>query len=182
MVLQGNKMISIKDFMECINYRITEGSDYLWACYGSDVYQLDSWNGKHNGPGSHTINIVFDTQTQIVYEMQAWDHNTDRAYRWIHPDYVDAVKTEYLTRGIDFNEACDDLKFTDLDVEEDIIEKATAIAAGSEYDERVQLTLDLTDEEKFRLMSMAHEKDMTLNQFVEHMLESEIERLKQQAA
>lgn len=173
-------MISIKDYMECINYRINEGSEYMWSCYGDSVYQLDSSNPEYTGPDQgYNVAVVFDTKTQVVYEMQAWDYALDRAYRWIHPDYVNAVKAEYLSRQIDFSEACDELKFTDLDVEEDIIEKATAIANGQPYDTRVQLTLDLTDEEKFRLMTMAHERDLTLNQLIESVLEAEIARLTQ---
>ena len=175
-------MISIKDYMECINYRITEGSDYLWRCYGNDVYQLDSSNTENIGPDQgYNVAIVFDTKTQVVYEMQAWDYSTDRAYRWIHPDYVNAVKVEHISRGINFNDACDDIKFTDLDVEEDIIEKSTAIANGQPYDNRVLLSLDLTDHEKFTLMMMAHEADVTFNTFIENLLVAEIERLQQDA-
>ena len=33
-------MISLKQFMELVEYRITEGSAYTWECYGYDAYKI----------------------------------------------------------------------------------------------------------------------------------------------
>jgi hypothetical protein len=41
---------------------------------------------------------------------------------------------------------------------------------GIDYDTRVQMPLDLPEEDMFLMMKMAHEKDMTLNKFVEDLL------------
>lgn len=164
--------ISLKDFMECVDYKITEGSEYLWQCYGQNVHQLDSYKED-----AYTINIVFDTKTQLVYEMEAWDYVNNRVYRWIHPDFLEEVKAEYLHRNINFGTACDDSKFTDLDVSSDMLEKARAIFLGEDYDTRVQITLDLSDDEVFTMMKMAHEKDMSFNKFVEHVISIELSKL-----
>lgn len=43
-------------------------------------------------------------------------------------------------------------------------------------DGREQIELDLTDEEVFKLMRLAHEADLTFNQFVERVLTEFIER------
>jgi predicted HicB family RNase H-like nuclease len=166
-------MITLKDFMECTQYKVTEGSTYGWKCYGPNAYNMDYWNQKYDEDG-HTVNVIFDTKTQVVYEMQAWDYSNHREYRWIHPDYVEAHKAEAKSRGVDFEESIDGSKFIDLDVEEDILEKAAAIAAGEEYDTRVLVTLDLDDDTKFLLMTKAHEADMTLNHYVEHILREAI--------
>lgn len=165
----------LKDFLECIDYRITEGSEYLWNCFGNNTYQLDSWNGDTDG---NTICVVFDKKTQVVYEMQAWDHARRRTYRWIHPDYIDAVKAEYARRNLDFTVSIDNEHFVDLDVEADILEKASAISKNEEYDTRIQLELTLDDTEMFTLMTMAHERDLTLNQMVEHILTEMINKEK----
>lgn len=162
-------MITIKDFMEVANYRITEGSEYLWTCFGPNAYQMDSWNGVH-GKGGHTVCMVFDTHTQTVYSLEAWDYTNDRCYRWINPDYIDAYKEECLGRNIDYDEAFDDVKFIDLELAEDILEKAQAIVEGREYDTRVQVPLDLPDDVLFQMMKLAHERDLTLNEFAEDML------------
>jgi len=169
-------MITIQNFMECIEYKITDGSEYQWNCYGPNARIMDYWNNKHSD-GGVSMSLIFDSQTQIVYQMEVWDYTNNREYRWINPDYKDSIQLEAKNRGINLCESIEFRKFIDLDVEADILEKATAIYSGKEYDTRVMVELDLDDETKIALMTMAHETDMTLNNFVEHILRVEIKRL-----
>lgn len=160
-------MITLKEFMEIVDYRITEGSDYGWQCYGHDAYMLDSWNGEHDG---HSFTIIFDTKTQEVYEVQAHDYVNQRAYRLINEDYARKNKKEAKKRGVNKDEAWDDVDYIDLDVDDDFIQKALAIRAGEVYDTRVQVPLELDKDQMYQLMTMAHEQDKTLNQLVEDIL------------
>jgi hypothetical protein len=166
----------MKDFMEVINYRITEGADYQWHCYGPDAYMLDSWNGAADG---YTVSIVFDKETQVVYEMTAFDYFKDRAYRWVNPIFSDARKSEAKQRHVDDSQAWDEVEFTELEVKEDMLEKARAIVKGEEYDTRVQVPLSLEDSQMFELMKQAHYHDMTLNDYVEQILKTAVNRLEQ---
>ena len=43
-------------------------------------------------------------------------------------------------------------------------------------DNRVSIEVDLTDEEWYTLMKLAHEQDITLNQLVENILREYIEK------
>lgn len=167
-------MITMRDFMETVNYRISEGSDYGWTCYGPNAYQLDSWNGDQDG---YSIGIVFDTDTQIVYQMEANDYKNNRAYRWFHPDFKKKYEEDAETRMVDLDEAWDGVKYTDLEVTEDMLEKAQAIVDGEEYDTRVRIPIELDDQELMVLFKMAHERDMTFNNFVGEILLKEITRL-----
>jgi len=160
--------MTIKDFLEVINYRITEGSEYCWRCYGDNAHSLDYWSGVSDG---ESASIIFDTETQLVYETTVSDYSSENSYRWIHPDYVEANKLECKQRGLTFGEAYDDVNFIDLEVEEDFLEKARAIINHEEYDTRVRIPLELSDSEVFTLMKLAHERDITLNQFVVELLE-----------
>lgn len=160
-------MITLKQFMETVDYKITEGSDYTWTCYGSNAYRLDSWNQDQDG---HTVSIVFDTRTHEVYEVTAYDYSRNRAYRLINPAYKDAHSAEGSERGVDIDQAWDDVNYVDLDVEEDFLEKARAIVADEDYDTRVQVPVNFTDEELLRYMTLAHERDITFNQLVEEAL------------
>lgn len=168
-------MITIKQFMEIVNYRITEGSDYGWNCYGSKAYCLDSYSGDIDG---HTVGIVFDTWTQVVYEAVAYDYKNGRAYRMINPDFKTAHAAEYKDRDIiDMAWEQDDgtvVRYNDLEVDEDFIQKATAIVNNEEYDDRIQVPVEFTDEELLTYMKMAHERDITFNQFVEQALKEAI--------
>ena len=166
-------MITLKDFMEVTGYRITEGSDYCWSCYGPKAYTLDSWNGLHDA-GGHSMSVTFDTETQEVYEITVCTYKPDRAYRYINPNYLAAFKEEEKNNNA-FTEAWDDVKWIDLEVPEDFLAKAQAIFDGEEYDTRVQLPLILDREDMFELMRLAHEHDVTLNEMVEALLRDAID-------
>jgi hypothetical protein len=166
-------MITLKEWMEIADYRITEGSEYGWQCYGSNAYCLDSWNGEHNG---YSFTIIFDNKDQTVYEVQAHDYLHNRAYRMINPEFAKKIKKEAKRRGVNKDEAWDDLKYVDLEVDDDFIQKCLAIRKSEEYDTRVQVPLDLDDDLLFDLMKMAHERDITLNQMVEVVLRQVIDQ------
>lgn len=167
-------MITLKDFMEVTEYRITEGSDYGWNCYGDNAYSLSAWNGDYEG---WSMNIVFDTRTQTVYEADVCDYKNRRAYRIFLPESKVSHDLEAAERDYGSDEAWDDVRYVDIDVEEDFLEKARAIVAGEDYDTRVIIPLNMPDDVVFQLMRMAHEQDITFNELLEKILEEEIQRL-----
>jgi hypothetical protein len=170
-------LITVKEFMETVQHRITEGGDYGWQCYGPNAYRLDSWSGDQDG---HSVSIVFDTHTQAVYEVSAYDYQAQRAYRLINPDYRAAFDREAVYRGVEANEAWDEVNYVDLEADDDFIQKAQAIVAGEDYDTRVEVPLELDEDTLFGLMKMAHEQDITLNTLVENIIRAEIDRLENQ--
>lgn len=167
-------MITLRDFMETVNYRITEGGEYGWNCYGRNAYSLDSWDGDHDG---HSVSIVFDTRTQTVYEMTANDYTKQRAYRLINPDYRKKYKAESKERDSDADQAWDNVNYVDLETDEDMLEKARAIVAGEDYDTRVSIPIELPDNELLVLFKMAHDRDMTFNDFIEEVLREKLESM-----
>jgi hypothetical protein len=162
-------MITMKEYMELIDYKITEGGTYGWSCYGPNSYMLDSWNGVH-GKGGYSFSVVFSTKSQKVYEVTVADYTNDRAYRMINPKYAKKHEKEAQARGVNLNEAWDDIEYVDLEVLDDFIQKAQAIKAGEEYDIRIQVPVDFTDEDLLKYMKLAHERDITFNQLVEEAL------------
>ena len=169
-------MITMKEWMELVDYRITEGSDFCWQCYGPNAYHLDSWNGIHDA-GGFSFCIIFDTKDQTVYEVQVHDYTNQRAYRMINPDFKKKMKKEAKRRDVNRNEAWDDVDYVDLEVDDDFFQKSLSIQAGEvNYDNRVQVPIDLPDEMMFEMMKMAHERDITLNQMVEEILKQVIEK------
>jgi hypothetical protein len=168
-------MITLKDFMETVDYKVTEGSDYCWNCYGPNAYRLDSWNQEQDG---HSVSIIFDTRTHVVYEANAYDYKREHAYRLINPEYVETHRNEAAERDVLENQAWDDVDYVDLETPEDFLEKARAIVADEDYDTRVQVPVDFTDEELLTYMKLAHERDITFNQLVEEALREAIEKYK----
>jgi hypothetical protein len=173
---RNSKMISIQQWMQTVGYRITEGSEYGWTCYGHNAYTLDSWNGHQDG---HNFTIIFDTKNQTVYEVQAHDYLRQRAYRLISPGHVDQYRAEAEQQGSAANQAWDNVDYIDLEVDEDWIEKAQAIVAGQDYDTRVSVPVDFSDQELLTYMKLAHQSDMTFNAFIEQALRQAIDTIKQ---
>ena len=162
-------MINLKEWMELVDYKITEGSDYGWGCYGPNSFSLDSWNGVH-GKGGYSFSIVFSTKSQKIYEVSMCDYTNDRAYRMINPKNQEKHAKEALARDVNLNEAWDDVDYVELDVVDDFIQKALAIRAGESYDTRVQVEVDFSDEDLLQYMKIAHERDITFNELVEQAL------------
>lgn len=155
-------MISLKEWMELVDYKITEGNDYY--AFSPDAYSLNSWSGTQDG---YSFDIVFDTKTQVVYQVEACDYRLNRAYRLVHPMYKDQVQAD--------EQAWDDTNWIDLEVDDDFIQKALAIKDGEDYDNRVQIELDIPEEDLLLYMKEAHKRDMTFNEFIEEALKAAIE-------
>ena len=175
-------MITMKEFMEVVDYRITEGSDFLWACFGEDAnpYSISAWNGDHNG---WSFNITFDTKNQTVYMVETSDYKNNRAYRLINPDFVESYRNYVRAENPKYaDQAWDNVDYVDLEVDDDWIQKALAIKEGRDYDNKVTVPLELSDDEIFGLMKMAHERDITLNQLVEELLWEAIRKAEKIAA
>ena len=170
-------MITLQQFLETIEYKITEGDSYGWTCFGSNNHQLCSWNGIH-GAGGWSANVVFSTKSQKVYMAEVCDYTNDRAYRLINPKYRDKFDKEAKKHGSISNQAWDDVDYADLETDADFMEKAQAIVANKEYDTRISVPVDFTDEEILKYAKLAHEKDITLNQFIEQALRDFLEHHK----
>ena len=162
-------MITMKDFMELVDYKITEGSSYGWSCYGPNAYSLDSWN-RIEDEGGFSFNITFDTTTQEVYEVNACDFTNDRAYRMINPNYIQKHADEAKARGCHKDQAWDNVDYIDLEVDDDFYDKCIAIESGENYDTRVSVPVEFSDEDMLRYMKLAHERDITFNQLIEESL------------
>jgi hypothetical protein len=165
------QLITVQDFVEAVNYKITGGSNYQWTCFGHNARWLDS---EHIT--TYTANIVFDTEDQTVYQADVCDYVNTRAYRWEHPNFKDAHQQEASSRSVENDEAWEGVKYTILETTEDFLQKCTAIASGKfDYDTKISVPLTLNDSEMLRLMTLAHEADVTLNQYVEQVLREMID-------
>jgi hypothetical protein len=162
-------MISMKEWMELVDYKITEGGNYGWSCYGSNSYTLDSWNGVH-GAGGYSFSIIFSTKSQKVYEVSVCDYTNNRAYRMINPKFMEKHSKEAMERGVNLNEAWDDVEYVDLEVVEDFMEKAQAIKSGKDYDTRISVPLDLPDDLLLEAALNAHKQGITLNDYINNAL------------
>ena len=161
----------MREILQAFNYQITDGSPYQWKCYGPNARFLDFENNIANG------SIIFDSSTQFIYQAEVWvKESLDSPYRYIHQDFVRAHKDEANERNVNINIAFDGVKFVDVDLFEDFIEKATAIWRGLPFDKRIQVPID--EDVFIDLAKEAHRQDITINALVEKILVEVIEREK----
>lgn len=159
---------------EALQHKIVSGSEYQWNCF-PDARFLD-----YESDYAH-FTVLYSTTTQTVYQADAsikrdmWAQD-EKPYRWTHPMFKDAYLNEAKERNVDPNQAWDDVNWVELDVAEDWLEKATSMFNGEEWDDRVQVPLDLSDDLILQLAMEAHKRDITLNKMVEIVLQEAIER------
>lgn len=167
-------MITFKDWLEAVDYRITEAGGYGWGCYGEHVQTFTYWDGSHTGVST---DIIFDLKTQVVYEVTAHDFAMSKSYRMINPKYRAGYQAEVKAREQD-DWAYDDVAYVDLETDEDLKDKLTKILKYEIYDTRIEVPLDLNRDQIYQMMEQAHKKDMTLNQYVEDLLRQVIDGVK----
>lgn len=162
---------------EAMDHKITSSSPYGWTCW-DDARYLDYESDYA------CVSVVYNTKNQTVYQAEVsvkrdmWSTDS-RPYRWLNPISKDAYLAEASKRGVDPDRSWDDVKWIDLETEEDFLEKATNIFRGDEWDTRIQVPLDLEDDLILRLAMEAHKRDITLNKMVEIALQEVIDRHKE---
>lgn len=159
-------MSILEQFLSAIDYRINEAWEHQWPSYT---------NGQTLGLYNEyaAAKIIFNRENQEVIEISVaseLEAREQNAYRWINPDYLEEIQAEAERRGLRHKEALEGLDYVELDVIDDLLEKAVAMLADEEFDKRVDLPLDLDEDLLMKLFRMAHEQDITLNQLMEKIL------------
>ena len=96
-------MITLKEWMELVDFKITEGSDYYTNIPG--LYSLSYWNEQQDGI---SFFVAFDPKdNQRVYSVEVCDYANNRAYRRKDP----ALEADV--------QAWDDVEFVDLEEDDD---------------------------------------------------------------
>lgn len=165
-------MINLQSFLEAIEFKISGGSEYLWNSFGNNVRTIES-----SVLNRYSASATFDTETNEVYMVEAHDEDLEISFRMINPDYINAYIDECEQRNVNFGIAYDQVRYIDLDHEEDMLEKINAIVNGEEYDTRVLLKLNLPEDIILALALQAHELDITLNDHMCNIIMEEVERL-----
>ena len=166
--------MKLNEVNEVLDHKITGGAEYNWNCYPDSRY-LD-----YESDFAH-VSVIYSTVDQKIYQAEvsvkteAWDEDK-KPYRWLNPDYVDALYKESTNRNLDTDVAWDDIKWIDLEMKEDFLDKAKALFKGQECDTRVQFPVDLDDDVILKLSMEAHKRDITLNKMIEIILQEVIDR------
>ena len=162
--------MKLSDVNNALNHTIVSGAKYLWESFGPNVRFID-----YESDYAYA-SAVYDTVTGVVYQANVSDKNDEaKNYRWTDPSYLTQFQDECKAKNIDPTVAWDNVKYTLLEVEEDFLEKATAIFEGKPFDNRIQIPLTLSDDLLLTLALKAHKRDITLNDMVIILLKEYME-------
>ena len=168
--------MQLSEVNNAFEHKITGGGTYGWSCYGFDTWSIDYSSDYAHGY------VVFNVGTGTVYEVSVspnLDELLGRAvkpYRYINPEYRDAYNSEAKTHDVDPDQAWDDVKWIDLETEEDFLDKASKMFDGVSFDTRVQVPIDLDNDTMLKLCMAAHERDITLNDMVGIILQEVVDK------
>ena len=168
--------MKLNQINEALSHQITGGSDYHWNCF-PDARYLD-----YESEYAH-VSILYSTIDQTVYQADTsikrdvWpnDERFDKPYRWTNPAFKDDYLNEAKERNVDPNQAWDEVKWIELETDEDFLEKAKAMFEGNYWDTRIQIPVDLDNDTILKLSMEAHKRDITLNKMIEIILQDMIE-------
>lgn len=157
-------------FMRCVDHKITGGEAHLWDCYpGGWHYDADN---EFAG-----MAIIADYRQGIVYEANIIPNNTGDGHRWINPKYTQAFRNEATERGIDWEECLEGEKWVDYDDFEVFLVRASQVRGGPSYSPLVDMPLELDHETIAGLALAAHEKGVTLNEYIVDGLKAYLDTL-----
>lgn len=94
----------VNQFLTAVQYRITEGSEFLWDCYGTEAWYLDCG----------MFSSIIDRHTGLIYELTVNDHEEGVNLRWIDPEFLEAYVNEAKSRGHEPWQAYDDVLYTQV--------------------------------------------------------------------
>ena len=150
-------MFYISNFLKMIQHKVTDGSEYLWDCFGTNARFMESTNDDYS------IECIFDYKTNRVYQIML--SLESGYYRWTDLNYISEFKKESDFRlGANYES---EVNYIEVESLEDFL---TMVRKAVNIKEDTTVELNLTDDEVLGLMKIAHERDITLNQLVNDIL------------
>lgn len=160
-------MITIEQWLKAVNFQITETSEiYNQSCNIHNLQAFDFWNGDHEG---FSTTIIFSLRDmRKVFSVELCDFKNNSAYRLKDVEYEDSGIAWEKNDGenVTFIEIQDDNNF--LRILNEIVQRDSHI--DNNENEKVSMEINIPEEDLFKLMLMAHEKDITLNALVNDIL------------
>lgn len=109
--------MKLKKFLKAADSRISGGSDYLWSCFPDGQFiDVSNIDGKEVG------GCIVSRKTQEVYQIEVSVEEDNVVYRWTSPDYIVEYGIEADRRKIDKFIAYDNVRYTDIDDDDEILD------------------------------------------------------------
>lgn len=132
--------MKLNEVLNAANGQVCGGSEFQWKCFGPNARFLELADIN----GEEVCNIVFDSKDQTVYEIEAYVNEDMLVYKWIDPHYLQALKDECVSRDIAFNDAYDEVEYTFIDTDVEILDLVHKIVHKTYVHVKQHVERDLT--------------------------------------
>ena len=105
--------MKLHEFLKATKYKITDGFEYQWECYGLNAFSISREFSRNNN-FVYSASCIFDTKSQNLFEVSFWDYKKRKTYRWIKRSFFKAYKSECKKRNVSFSMASDNMKYEDV--------------------------------------------------------------------
>lgn len=165
----------IQFFADVMGYRVDDSFVHQWEVFKGYAYNISRYGD--NGD-KYYLDATYDYRDGKILVAEVSDYLNKRAYRWVEPSFKEEYDEWKSFKGHEYDDITDvdGNKYIELSSAEKFCGLAKAIIKGEKYDDKETVEVDLSDSELFSLMKLAHEKDITLNQLVQEILEEHISK------
>ena len=161
----------IKEILELMNYQLASTTDYLWTSFGENAKFWDFYDTEEN----ETCTAITNSKMEVVCLEAFCDYlDEPKMYRWVDEKYKESFMNENNEKSYEENE----YRIIDCETCDDILTKMKAILNRQNFDQRIKVPIELSDDLFLFVAKQAHEKDITFNQEMEHVLKTIIEKEK----
>lgn len=160
-------MIHLTEVLSRTNCNITEGSEYMWPCFGERVRALDFLHHTEDGV-EIDVYAVFDPLTQQVFELEFSIYEDDHVYSrlWVDPAFRKAYKTEVKKREKELGYSIEQGKYVKS-------QKKILSIIDKKYPKKYKLTetqMELDDDVWISLAHMANDRNITITSLLHEAL------------
>jgi hypothetical protein len=129
--------MKLEQVIQAAGARISGGDPFMWSCWGDHANYMEFRN--INGEGySHCI---YDTKTYQVYLVYVEQPNSNNLFQWFDPEAKVKYFEESKVRNIDPMIAFDDIEYTLVEKEVDILTLMSSYGQGIYFVPELQIPI-----------------------------------------
>ena len=114
--------MKLKKFLKAANGRICGGTEHQWECFPNGQYMdVSDIDGEEIG------GCIYSRLSMKVYQVEVHVYEDEVAYRWIDTEWQEAYDDEADARGVDKITAYNDVDYTIVYDEDDILKLLTEV-------------------------------------------------------
>lgn len=160
--------MTLHDFFSMFDYKVTEGSEFYWNCFGPNCRFIELKNNEIGGC------VVFSKEDQEILQAEVYDEAKNVAYRWMPPSAKEKYFTECEVRNVPKMEAWEGCDFIDVETVNEFSDIVKSLIQGEplegDFEGDMDVELELPHHVIVFLSLEAHKRNITLNEMINIVL------------